>query len=410
MIGYGIVNSSVHEFCINQIIINFFNRSSFVLAPYYMSIKILIGHLDKSKNQKTYAYFFQEKKTTKNDLEDLKNQKKIKVIDNLYELFLLEEYKLSTKKTFSDTVTIDEIKSNEILFKYFCSANIILDKDYNFDLKTTDEAIKEGYAALKELFTNLFIEFLNNSKITTSSSSGTKLFSIQTRLLYGKAGIYGFKENFSSYYKGLYDIESETKKPAPLVNEEDIPEQYKNLKTKLDSIAKAIGDDFTNLPLLKNTLNSLTPQQKCYFCSRRDVLWTLKGGSKVSAIAAIADDLSGKDLDTYLYNILKCSTDFGYKNKEGSVTGDSQDKCIEYFEPELNTGTNFGLPIVSDGVFEEFYNFFLITINKKYTDYREDLKNINSNIIKFYTDQSFLEQRNNYIDLLNNQINVLEGS
>ena len=329
----------------------------------------------------------------------------------MYELFLLEEYKLSTKKTFSGEAAIDEIKSNEILFKYFCSANIISDKDYNFDLKTTDEAIKEGYAALKELFTNLFIEFLNNSKITTSSSSGTKLFSIQTRLLYGKAGIYGFKENFSSYYTGLYDIESETKKPAPLVNEEVIPEQYKNLKTKLDSIAKAIGDTGTNIELLTNTLDSMTKQQKCYLCSRKDKLW-FKGNQGISAIGAILDEKFFSieyTREEYLYKYLKC-TEFGYKSEEGSVEGDSQDKCIEYFEPELNTGTNFGLPIVSDGVFEEFYNFFLVTINKKLEGYRKDLKNINSNIIKFYTDQSFLEQRDNYINLLNNQINVLEGS
>lgn len=423
MIGYGIVNSSVHEFCINQIIINFFNRSSFILAPYYMSIKILVGHLDDSKDQKTYSYFF-SRKTTKNDFKVLQDKRNLKIIDDIYELFLLEEYKLSSNKQVKfNVVNIDETQSNEILFKYFCSANIILDKDYNFDSKTIDETIREGYMALKEIFTNLFIEFLNNSNITTSSvSSSSKLFSIQRRLLFGKVGIYSFQEKFDNYYSDLYSVDSETEKPKPIVLEEDIPDHYKNLKTKLDSIAKAIGGTGTNEELLEKTLKSLTPQQKCYLCSKKDALWKLNG-KKVSAIEAIADDLSGDDLDTYLYNILQC-TNFGYKNKIGSAPGDSENKCIEYFEKQVVADDiGKGFQLVPDGVFKEFIKFFSLYINKKYKDYKNDLIDQNSNIIKFYTEkqeikkaddtyieQSFLEQRNNYIDLLNNQINVLEGS
>lgn len=132
MIGYGLVNSAVHEICLNQIIVSFLSRSSIFLANFYLQsyIRQLSGLLS-TKQQ-----------------------------DDLVNLFLEEEKYIAIQKNIENPDP--NFNQEEIVYKYLLTANIISNKDYNYDLKTTEQVINDGKIALKNIFFEIYQKFLSN--------------------------------------------------------------------------------------------------------------------------------------------------------------------------------------------------------------------------------------------------------
>ena len=132
MIGYGLVNSAVHEICLNQIIVSFLSRSSIFLANFYLQsyIRQLSGLLS-TKQQ-----------------------------DDLVNLFLEEEKYIAIQKNIENPDP--NFNQEEIVYKYLLTANIISNKDYNYDLKTTEQVINDGKIALNNIFFEIYQKFLSN--------------------------------------------------------------------------------------------------------------------------------------------------------------------------------------------------------------------------------------------------------
>lgn len=157
MLGYGLINAGVQEFCLEQIIFNFFNRSILLLLPFYIGIKFTINK--KNPNIKGTKIFLE-----KISLQNLDKKEKALFIDPLYRLFVREEY-LLTKKNINSGFESDYQRE---LYKYILTANLISNKDYNFDAKTPEQVIEDGRASLTLIFEKLLVEFLNNSKILSN--------------------------------------------------------------------------------------------------------------------------------------------------------------------------------------------------------------------------------------------------
>ena len=132
MIGYGLVNSAVHEICLNQIIVSFLSRSSIFLANFYLQ----------------------------NYIRQLSGLLSTKQQDDLVNLFLEEEKYIAIQKNIENPDP--NFNQEEIVYKYLLTANIISNKDYNYDLKTTEQVINDGKIALKNIFFEIYQKFLSN--------------------------------------------------------------------------------------------------------------------------------------------------------------------------------------------------------------------------------------------------------
>lgn len=132
MIGYGLVNSAVHEICLNQIIVSFLSRSSIFLANFYLQ----------------------------NYIRQLSGVLSTKQEDDLINLFLEEEKYIAIQKNIENPDP--NFNPEEIVYKYLLTANIISNKDYNYDLKTTEQVISDGKKALKNIFFEIYQKFLSN--------------------------------------------------------------------------------------------------------------------------------------------------------------------------------------------------------------------------------------------------------
>lgn len=131
MIGYGLLNSGVHEYCVRSIIKNFFYRSLFFLYPVYLKGAVIplgsiVGLTDSEKNK-------------------------------LFEIFLKEEQAID-KKNISESNVI----------KYILSANISINKDYEFAKKDVNSILEEGKQNLNKIFLDELKKF---TKIIEESAS-----------------------------------------------------------------------------------------------------------------------------------------------------------------------------------------------------------------------------------------------
>lgn len=134
MLGYGLVNSSVHDLCLTEIIFSFLSRSSLYLSPYYYSL---------------LAKKISSKSLTDEDVKPI-----IKV-------FLEEEkilYKNSLKQQGLPDQQIESIEE-EILYKYVLSANIIYNQNYNYDGKDVNKVVEDGLVALNIIFRKVLDNF-----------------------------------------------------------------------------------------------------------------------------------------------------------------------------------------------------------------------------------------------------------
>ena len=137
MIGYGLLNSGVHEYCIRSIIKNFFYRSLFFLYPVYLKGTVVpLG--------------------TITELTDSEKNK-------LFEIFLKEEQAID-KKNNSDNNTV----------KYILSANVSINKDYEFAKKDINLILEEGKQNLNKIFLNELKKFTQTIRNSTIESEFLK--------------------------------------------------------------------------------------------------------------------------------------------------------------------------------------------------------------------------------------------
>ena len=134
MIGYGLLNSGVHEYCVRSIIKNFFYRSLFFLYPVYLKGAVIplgsiTGLIDSEKNK-------------------------------LFEIFLKEEQTIDKKNTSESNVV-----------KYILSANISINKDYEFAKKDINLILEEGKQNLNKIFLDELKKFTKTIKESTNIES-----------------------------------------------------------------------------------------------------------------------------------------------------------------------------------------------------------------------------------------------
>lgn len=147
MLGYGLVNSSVHDLCLTEIIFSFLSRSSLYLSPYYYSLlskKGSLGQVPDSDLQILANVFFEEERIL---------------------------YKLSLKE---QGLTDQQISNSEeeIIYKYILSANIIYNQNYNYDGKDLNKVIEDGTTAFKIILSRTLDNFFS---FLTSSTSKQKI-------------------------------------------------------------------------------------------------------------------------------------------------------------------------------------------------------------------------------------------
>lgn len=146
MLGYGLINSSIHELCLTEIVFCFLSRSSIFLTPYYF---------------KLYSEYQTSGVVSKKDIEALVN------------LFFEEEKILYIYEIVGDTSFSsrpESPKSNEILHRYILSALLIKDPNYNFDIKDVNAVINEGI----QVFTDFFYKILKDFFNTLNKTQDTK--------------------------------------------------------------------------------------------------------------------------------------------------------------------------------------------------------------------------------------------
>lgn len=157
MLGYGLANSYVQKFSIENIIVSFLNRMLIPNLTYFIGLKIFINRDLSFTNPVNYL-------TRK--IDSFENSKK--EIEYLYDLFIEDEYFIT--RTLEDKNTNLEVDYQKELYKYNLSSNIVLNKDYDFTKKIKESTINDGDDALKKIFFDILLEFINNVKLINGTT------------------------------------------------------------------------------------------------------------------------------------------------------------------------------------------------------------------------------------------------
>lgn len=162
MLGYGFVNSSIHDLCLTEIIFSFLSRSSIFLSPYYFNL-------------------YGEYQSSGNTLPDDR-------IDIIIKLFFEEERILYKRNLLKQGVLETEIDTEDLIYRYILSANIINNQNYNYQQKDLNKLLEDGIISLRAIFLRVlenFFSFLEESSpkekifipdLPISSSSPTDRF------------------------------------------------------------------------------------------------------------------------------------------------------------------------------------------------------------------------------------------
>lgn len=170
MLGYGLVNYSIHKFSIEGLIVAFLNRMVIPNASYLVGIKILATDVKSTKDPREYLV-----KQVKN-LDSIKTQ-----VPNLYNSFIEDEYYITKAKIEDDKSSDLEIDYQKELYKYILSSNILGSKDYNFDKKSKQEVISEGESFLKIVFENELTNFLNDITLQFSKDPKEQIVNLMRK-------------------------------------------------------------------------------------------------------------------------------------------------------------------------------------------------------------------------------------
>lgn len=195
MLGYGLVNSAIHEICLSQIITSFLSRSSVFLANYYFATYLKLENNLLGEEEK----------------------------DNIVNLFLEEEKYIEIQK--NKKSPNPNFNEEEIIYKYLLSANVISNKDYNFDIKTIEEIIKDGKNSLKNIFIKILKKFVSDfiqniggvTKIPVFEEPASANEDFLLNLI--KYSTFIFVNNSVSRWNGSIDyIEKKASSPTPDLN------------------------------------------------------------------------------------------------------------------------------------------------------------------------------------------------
>lgn len=150
MLGYGLANSYVQRFSVENIIYSFLNRCIISNLTYLLGLKIIINK--NVDNTKSFVELLKINVDSFVDYEFYVNQ--------LYNFFIEEEYYLTRG---IEVVNTDlEIDYQKELYKYIMSSNVINNKDYDFDKKLKEEVIINGEESLKNIFSEVLLIHINS--------------------------------------------------------------------------------------------------------------------------------------------------------------------------------------------------------------------------------------------------------
>ena len=156
MLGYSYVNQFIQKYCIENIITCFFNRMIIINTPFLIGLKILANRPSDQAYTDNSIFLQQEIENFDNCQDE---------VENLFQFFLLEEYYLTKFLLSTPQGSGLEADYQKELHKYILSANVIVNKNYNFDAKIKEEIISDGIKNLKIIFELILIELLNNADI-----------------------------------------------------------------------------------------------------------------------------------------------------------------------------------------------------------------------------------------------------
>jgi hypothetical protein len=172
MLGYGLVNSEIHKFCLTELINNFFNRTTISKDGIDFFYYLLQG----PKKDKLIELSLDGNADALYESDDFYK----KYFKAMFEMFLSEEIFFSVKNLLKPLITgynkeekmfdndfgdKDKTEAQAVLYKYILSAILINDKDYPFDATTNAEVISHGTKQLELFFNKLFLLFLKNSHV-----------------------------------------------------------------------------------------------------------------------------------------------------------------------------------------------------------------------------------------------------
>lgn len=347
MIGYGFLNSKVHLLCVRGVIDSFFNRTLFTLPFFYYSIYKKKPDIDSLT------------------FEDIKN---------LFIIFILEEKKINN--------------SDEPIYKYILSSNVAKNKDYKFRDKQIQEVLNEGSVNLKDIFLETFKIFLKKQIVKQIFLDNKEDLSLDS---------FDLKKEVGDYFPDPSD-DKDSAESSNIKNK-----NYKDLYEKLQALYNAMRGIGTDNDLVKKTITSMTPQQKCYVCTRLGNFGANGGTSMMAKLEDELNDLLSDKRDEYLYSPLNCQ-EFGFAKKEG---GNGLGKCKTYFSIS-KFKRRYKLANSKGNVStDENENLFEQSFNKFFIEQKNYIINYDA-IYQFYKNNNLLLTRDTYLNILTKQINVLE--
>jgi hypothetical protein len=351
MLGYGLLNSKIQEFCLSGIINSFLNRSTIYLYPIYLNYE---SATDKDKENiinSLYNIFIQEELRLSprlfNTFQDFKNWEQ-KVEPKSTTLYYIDETTQNIVEVnydenglFTNNLIADKNYNNypDLILKYILSSNVVSDKDYEFSKKLPNEIIEDGKNNLNKLFRKVFDQFYY-SPYFSENSSDTKDFN---------------NLSFKDFVEFLL-FPTMKKKPNSV-------EEYLS-----DPLAKAVAEG-----IYKDYLKNPDPWKNGISRIKINVIPKIK-------------------------QYIKDSQDYG----SYTITKEN----IKLYDDEKTTLKNITITKENIKLYDDEKTTLknISTYIEKYNGYVDNLYKI----INFYKNKKLLEDRDYYLKLLNGQINSLQ--
>lgn len=157
MLASSYTNQYMQKYCVENIIITFFNRAIIVNPAFFVGFKMLANNIKEDDGEIL--------KFLNMNVENIENCKK--EFEYLFQLFLAEEYILTKLPLIlqNEQQSSLEIDYQKELYKYVLSSHVIFNKNFDFNNKFKEEIIKNGLENLKIIFEKFLIEILNKNKL-----------------------------------------------------------------------------------------------------------------------------------------------------------------------------------------------------------------------------------------------------
>jgi hypothetical protein len=436
MIGYGLLNSKIQEFCLGGIINSFLNRSVIYLYPYYLYYDSKDEEGKKTIIKNLYDIFIQEElklssrlfknfDTFKKEWEEKLDPKAFSESDLIYAYYINQDTKkvvenIYDTKGFNTSLELsdeDFERYPDLIIKYILSANIAQDKDYNFASKTIEQVKSEGKENLKNLFRKVFEEFYYGDYF---GGTKQKINPIQDWPKYYesiKLLVYDFfidiynnvidTNDLAGYFQNWWDptgndfINSLSTFISSIdVNNINKTDDIQKLKLFNDAIEK-FKKARQNVPNFIDELDD-APIIAPFETNQNIILPLDVNGKQIDLKKTWTEfdsdgEIAFKVFLDYLFSILNF-----YYNQLIKTAGSEFvlntifDKVNDYIKFVINNNSN------SDSLDTTLNNLSIYFVEQK-----GYLKNINK-IITFYKEKNILKERSYYLRLLTEQINSLQ--